>query len=163
MMQRGPMPTWLVIISGAVLIFGVVGVYRAIEDRKMERERVQPPVPGARYSASRPSPPPVPATPPLEVGAWTWSVEHDYATVEGEVTNLSSRPLANVEAVASFRDSAGTFITSNDALIEYNPIMPGQASPFKVMVKYNPLMHRAQLNFKELMGGAIDFRVKAKP
>ena len=63
--------------------------------------------------------------------------------------------LRNVVAVVSFYDARGNFITSDDALIDYNPILPGQASPFSVMATENPAMRTARVEFKELMGGTI--------
>ena len=52
----------------------------------------------------------------------------------------------------------GGFITSDDALIDYNPILPGQTSPFKAMATENPAMRKASIDFKELMGGSIEWR-----
>ena len=43
-------------------------------------------------------------------------------------------------------------------LIEYNPILSGQTSPFEVMARHNPAMHNARLEFKTLMGGTIEWR-----
>jgi len=54
--------------------------------------------------------------------------------------------------VATFYDANGGFITTSDALIDYNPILPGQTSPFKVMKTENPAMKKASVEFKYLMG-----------
>lgn len=91
---------------------------------------------------------------------WSWHEEHGYAIVEGEVKNISSENLRNVQAVATFYTADGKFITSDDALIEYNPIIPGQTSPFKTMATYNPAMDSAKITFKELMGGTIPWKKK---
>lgn len=95
---------------------------------------------------------------PLVVESWRWHIEHGYAIVEGEVTNRSDSRLENVLVVASFYTSDGKLITSDDALIKYNPILPGQTSPFKTMATYNPQMKSARLAFKYLFGGSIDFK-----
>lgn len=100
----------------------------------------------------------VPTEPQLELVKYAWHIEYGYAVLEGQVTNISSQSLRNVAAVASFYDSDGDFITSSDALIGYNPILPGQTSPFKVMASENPAMQRAGVEFKKFMGGAIPFR-----
>lgn len=101
---------------------------------------------------------PVPAGPKLELVKSNWYTEYDYAIFEGQVKNISSLPLENVEAVVSFYDANNAFITSSDALIDFNPILPGQVSPFKVMKTLNPAMKKAGVQFKDLMGGTIAYR-----
>jgi peptidyl-prolyl cis-trans isomerase A (cyclophilin A) len=96
--------------------------------------------------------------PQLELLKYAWHREYDFAILEGQVRNISSQPLRNVEALASFYDADGGFITSSDSLIEYNPILPGQTSPFKVMQSWNPAMKKAGVAFKDLMGGSIPLR-----
>jgi hypothetical protein len=100
-------------------------------------------------------PPSVPAEPKLLLLNWTWTERSGYAIVEGEVQNLSSENLHNVMVVVKFYTAEEMFITSDDALIDYNPILPGQSSPFKAIVGYNPAMQTASISFKELMGGTI--------
>jgi hypothetical protein len=103
---------------------------------------------------------PIPTGPQLELVKFTWHTEYGYAVLEGQVSNISEEPLKNVAAVASFYDSNGGFVTSSDSLIDYNPILPGQTSPFKVMTTENPSMKKALVEFKELLGGTIPFRRK---
>jgi len=91
----------------------------------------------------------------LEVTAFGWSKEYSYAIVEGAVKNISSQSLRNVEAVAIFEDKSGGFITSDSALIEYNPILAGQSSPFRVGARWNPAMATCRIEFKQLMGGEL--------
>lgn len=91
----------------------------------------------------------------LEVLKWSWHTQYDYAIAEGQVRNISTEPLRNIEAVVIFKTRGGDFITSGSALIDYNPILPGQTSPFKVMATHNPAMDKASLEFKELMGGQV--------
>jgi hypothetical protein len=91
----------------------------------------------------------------LELLSWGWRIEHRYAVFEGEVKNLSNRPLKNVQAVVMWHDANNKFIASDSALIEYNPIMPGQKSPYKVARKYDPLIKNAYISFKYLTGGRI--------
>lgn len=88
---------------------------------------------------------------------WNWSSEHGFVTVEGQVGNISGRKLQNVEALAQFYTADKKFITSDSALVEYNPLMPGQVSPFKVMATYNPLMKSASISFKLMWGDALDY------
>ena len=84
-----------------------------------------------------------------------------FVMAEGRVTNISSRPLEHVEAVVEFLGSDGTFISSQSALIGYQPILPGQTSPWKVLGTWNPAMQggKAKLSFKHLMGGAISTEI----
>lgn len=98
--------------------------------------------------------PAVPA-PVLRVGKWTWTSEYDYMITAGTVTNVSSEPLEDVEAVITFTTKTGEFITYDTGLIEYRPLMPGQTSPWKIMTKANPLMAHASLDFKSMGGGLL--------
>jgi hypothetical protein len=102
--------------------------------------------------------PPIPFGPQLELVKYAWHIEYGYAILEGQVKNISSQPLKNVTAVASFYDASSGFITSSDALIDFNPVLPGQTSPFKVMATQNPAMKKGGVEFKSLMGGSIPFR-----
>ena len=114
--------------------------------------------PSGSPSAASQESPPASSEPQLEVIKYTWSTEYGYATLEGQVKNISGEPLRSVTAVATFYDKNGGFITSDDALIDYNPILPGQVSPFKVMATENPAMHKAGVEFKFLLGGTINTR-----
>jgi hypothetical protein len=78
--------------------------------------------------------------------------------VEGQVKNIGSEPLRHVTAVATWYSSDGTFIKSDDAVIDYDPILPGQTSPFKTISSSNPAMSKFTVEFKELFGAAIDTR-----
>lgn len=69
--------------------------------------------------------------------------------------NISDQPLKNVTAVATWLDKDGGFIKSDNAIIEYNPILPGQISPFKTMSSTNPAMEKYSVGFKTLFGGSL--------
>lgn len=94
-------------------------------------------------------------TAPLKVSGWSWGHQHDYAIAEGQVTNVSAAPIENLIAVVSFKTADGRFITSDDALVDYNPILPGQTSPWKVMARWNPAMESASVEFKTMFGGTV--------
>jgi hypothetical protein len=93
--------------------------------------------------------------PVLELQSWHWGESYSYAIAEGTVKNISSERIKNVTAVVQYYDKNSGFITTADALIDYNPILPGQTSPFKAMAKWNPEMRRAGIEFKSLMGGTL--------
>lgn len=86
---------------------------------------------------------------------WSWHSEHGYAIVNGQVKNISEKPIHNVTALVSFKTKADKLVTSDSSLIEYNPIMPGQVSPFKIISVHNPLMATASIDFMNLFGRMI--------
>jgi hypothetical protein len=87
-----------------------------------------------------------------------------YYKVEGEVLNFGSTPLRSVLAVATWYDKQDQFITSDNALIEFDPLLPGQKSPFKILMRTNPAMHAYAVTFKTIGGTelAVEDRRKAK-
>jgi hypothetical protein len=110
-----------------------------------------------------PSSTPVSYEPRLELVSWNWGqTSESFVEAKGLVKNISSERLENVQAVVTFFNKDKDFITSSDALIEYNPIMPGQTSPFSVLETYNPAMRSATIEFKHLMGGTIPTRHNEK-
>ena len=96
-------------------------------------------------------------TPPLEVISWKCDKEYSYVFVRGEVKNISSRSIENVMAVGEFRTKDGTLVKSEDSLIDYNPILPGQTSPFKTGGTDNPAITKCNLSFKTLFGHQLDY------
>lgn len=81
-----------------------------------------------------------------------------YWYVEGQVRNISAESLERVTAVSTWFTQDGQFITSDNALIDFDPILPGQASPFKTITRGNPSMAKYTLEFKQLLGGTIPHR-----
>jgi hypothetical protein len=116
-------------------------------------------------TTTNPAPTPTPpATPPLQLLSARGTIDSDvgYNTVKGQVKNISGAPLRNVEAVVSWYDNNGNFISSDSALIEYNPLLAGQTSPFEVLTRTNPAMKRFGTEFKTVLGGTINFEDKTK-
>lgn len=97
---------------------------------------------------------------PLELLSSNCSTEHGYIFITGEVKNISEKPLKNIMAVGTFRTKEGEFIKTAEALINYNPIMPGQSSPFKAGTSENPLIKNCQTTFKTLFGKSISTQYK---
>ena len=91
----------------------------------------------------------------LKLLDWHWRRESGFIMAEGQIQNISKNRLQNVTAVVLFKTQSGDLVTSSTALIEYNPIMPGQVSPFKVLETDNPQISNASVDFKFLLGGAI--------
>ena len=94
----------------------------------------------------------------LELISWSWDYNHGYAKVHGLVKNISSSAIKNLVAVAIFLDEDGTFIKSDEALIEYRPLLPGQSSPFKILSSWNPAMFTCRLSFKHFFGSQINYK-----
>lgn len=95
------------------------------------------------------------AKPKLRVNSWRCYTEHGYWHVAGTVTNITSSNLDKVTAVATFETKEGQFVKTDDAMIDYQPIMPGQTSPFDVITTGNPSIWQCRLAFKHLFGAAI--------
>ncbi len=92
----------------------------------------------------------------LELLSWRLSSgPYGLVTAEGQIKNISNKSLRNVQAVATFYDAQGQFITSGTAIIEYNPILPRQTSPFAAMVSFNPAIEKADIEFKYFGAGTI--------
>jgi hypothetical protein len=99
----------------------------------------------------------------LELVSYSWHIESGLAILEGQVTNISSQPLRRVQVVASFYDADGGFITSETTHIEYDPVLPGQTSPFRAYQTQNPAMNKAAVAFKHSSGDSIPFRAVPFP
>ena len=149
--KKTSLVTWLVlaffVVPGAIVL--IVSLITAPAPPPSARPAAQTPVaappsiPAATVpSTPRPTPTPPPAPGPLALISLTDEVSGGggYATVEGEVENISEAPLAHVAAVATWYDLAGGFIRSDTALIAYNPILPGQRSPYRVISVHKPGM-----------------------
>ena len=112
--------------------------------------------------AARPTntpPPPATETPlpyklSLISGSCTTRKDIGFIECEGFVENISGVSMTNVEAVVIYT-SGGTSVSSDSALIDYSPILPGQQSPFSTIGRYNPAFDGWRVEFKEFLGGTI--------
>ena len=60
-------------------------------------------------------------------------------------------------AVVTWLTDEDQFVTTDEALINFNPVLPGQTSPFEVMSQTNPAMSRFRVEFKTLFGGMLRY------
>lgn len=103
------------------------------------------------------STPELDTSPPIKLLSARGEIDDDYVTVTGEVANISNEKLERVWVVITHYGANGDLITSDDAILDYDPLMPGQTSPFKAMVRRNPLMKTYKIGFKHTFGETIDF------
>jgi len=97
----------------------------------------------------------------LELQSWRWHREYgSYLVAEGAVKNVSDTRLEDVEAVVVFMNENGDLVTSETSGIEYDPILPGQVSPFSVMARANPAIVQASIDFKKFSGGSIKWKMR---
>jgi len=146
------------VISALIIIFALVElVQNGMNHNDTDSER--------STSTANPAPSTtdqVPATanaPFLQVSAWNCVIdsETNYFKVRGEVKNLSVAAVKNIVAVATVRTSDGTFVKSANALIEYQPLMAGQVSPFTIIDTGNPSIQTAELSFRMFFDGSMEF------
>lgn len=95
----------------------------------------------------------------LELVSHSCGREYGYFKLAGQVKNISDKPLENVQAVGSTYTKDHQFVKSDSALIEYNPILPGQTSPYEVMGTDNPAIATCEVEFKAMFGGTIPTKV----
>lgn len=93
----------------------------------------------------------------LQLVDWRLYKEHSYAFAEGRVKNVSSESIEHVEAVVQWFTASGDFVKSDSCLIDYDPILVGQTSPFKCGTSSNPAMTNGSISFKRLLGGTLTY------
>jgi hypothetical protein len=93
----------------------------------------------------------------LTVPSWSCVIERGGIHVRGEVKNISNAPIEKVEVVGTFRTADATFVKTAEALIEYQPLLSGQTSPFDALDYDNPAILKAEISFKVFWGGRIAF------
>jgi len=91
----------------------------------------------------------------LELLSFRCYTEYSYFHIVGEVKNISNKSLEDVVAVGKAYTKDGKFVKSDEALIDYNPILSGQTSPFEVLMTGNPEISKCNVEFKEFWGGTI--------
>lgn len=60
--------------------------------------------------------------------------------VQGEIRNLSSQPINSMVLSAVFNGVGGQFVSTSDLPVKFDPVMPGQVSPFDGFGDYNPII-----------------------
>lgn len=71
---------------------------------------------------------------------------------EGRVSNISTRPLENVQAIVSFFGPDGSLVATAKGPLDFNPLMPGAAGTFSVVSPHSGGVADATVEFGVLLG-----------
>jgi hypothetical protein len=95
----------------------------------------------------------------LVISSWNCVVNTsiDWVTIRGEVKNASGSSIKGLQLVGTLRTADGTFISSKDGFAEYDTILPGQTSPFEVLMPSNPAVRSADLSLKNQEDELVEF------
>lgn len=117
-------------------------------------------------SGTDPAPPAAPVPEPenakLELLSANAMTEYGYNKTNGQVRNISGANLENVSAVVTWYTKNDEFVRTDDALIDFNPILPGQTSSFSTIGRGNPEADLYTVEFKKLFGGTIAMKDSRK-
>jgi hypothetical protein len=94
---------------------------------------------------------------------WNWSDSGEYFYIEGTVTNVSGQKLNGVKIVVSFFDDQKSFVSSDFTYAEFDPLMPGQTAPYKLMMPKNPAIDTYQVAFAARDGAQLKAMAKMQP
>ena len=75
-----------------------------------------------------------------------------HVAIHGVVRNLGSAPVHRTLALVTWRDKDGQIITSDEALIDPDPMLAGQPSAFTVVSTWNQEMANYAVRFTTLRG-----------
>ena len=96
----------------------------------------------------------------LELQDWSLTKEYGFVKASGRVKNVSSSSLGNIWVVITLETDNGEFVSKIDGMVDFNPLLPGQTSPFDAIGTGNPAIARGYVNFKTLWGPQIPCRKK---
>ena len=95
-----------------------------------------------------------PTGPLLELRSGKLYEEGGFKIAEGQVTNIGREPLVGVMAVVEFRADQ-RIVNTVRAPIAFNPLMPGETSPFKVTTSPRAAINLAEFEFEQRSIGII--------
>jgi len=93
----------------------------------------------------------------IVISSWNCTIENigNFANVRGELKNASGSPIKSLGILVSLRTADGTFVSSTNGNTEYDVILPGQTSPFDILVRFNPAVRKVDLSL-ERDGQAVE-------
>lgn len=135
---------------GCLILIVLSAIVATLDNGTSTSSSQRSPSPSASQQAQ-----PAPAVTLKLLGLHTSRTSEHYVTTQGQVRNISGGSLKNVLAVVTYYDGSGSFISTDNALVDYNPLLPGQTTTFSVMAPYNPAMKSSSIAFAFLGGSAI--------
>jgi hypothetical protein len=88
-------------------------------------------------------------SPQLAVSSWRCDADGRGFEIAGEVKNTSGSSFNYLQPTVTMRAADGRFVTYWSGFTDYNPLLPGQTSPFSISVNLNPAIKKADLSFTE--------------
>lgn len=85
-------------------------------------------------------------------------LQGDGATFEGLVQNLTDQPLHGLLAVVTLYGPDNLPITARDALVEKDPLLPGESCSWRVTAKLTPETSRSIVEFRGWHVGSLSTR-----
>jgi len=83
----------------------------------------------------------------LLAAACTGNQTFRMTTCEGTVRNLSPWTIEGVQVVVEWVDDQGAVQATDSQPIDYNPLLAGQESPWKLIGSYNPALSKYRVSF----------------
>ena len=156
----------IVVVGGLILLVGIIALASSGgEDEPTSTSNPRIPATVVPiYANDRPTSTPRPIsvprptstpTPTLTLISKSCTSSYGYMTCEGFVQNTTASAMSNVMVVITWVDSNGVPQRTDEALIDYNPVLAGQQSPWSMIGNHNPALNRYRVSFKELLGGTI--------
>lgn len=68
--------------------------------------------------------------------------------------------MEDVGVTVTWTDAVGTYVNRGDSFVDYDPAMPGQTPPFKVIEIHNPRMSQTSIEFTQGVFNKKALRVK---
>jgi hypothetical protein len=100
-------------------------------------------------------------SPKFDVTGLTCHITSDGPKFEGEIKNTSTRSFGNVAITTTFFNKKGGFISNGpETLITFQPILPGQTSPFSDYGGSNPSVNYVRIKVAKFEGRELSFSGK---
>lgn len=99
----------------------------------------------------------------VEVTSWDWRSGYGgSASGKGIVKNNSDYSIPSLKYKITYKDRAGSEITSDDGYISYNPIKPGESKSFTFYTSYVGNAERASINLEFEDEHILNYLIKSK-
>lgn len=83
--------------------------------------------------------------------------------VHGLVRNLTGSPINSVVAVVNYFGENNAFVKTDEGHAKFDPIMPGQTSPFTVITSAHPSIVRYVVQFRQFAGSTLEMVDQRQP